>query len=116
MNEKQSLAQAAQAELDRRQAAPHLSEQYSVHNPKGVKAALPPDQPLSGQQMQALATRHAETLTAIKRDVELRKWAVDQACGLSGTMIEAQAPAPVCPVDLAREIHAFLTEAAEPPK
>jgi hypothetical protein len=70
------------------------------------------EQPLSAQQMQALAKQHADALLAIKRDVDLRKWAVDQACGLAGAAYEAEGMA-VDVVAVGREIHAFLTEAAE---
>jgi hypothetical protein len=86
---------------------PPLNEQYSVHNPKGIR----PDQPLNAQQMQALAKQHADALIAIKRDVDLRKWAVDQACGLAGAAYEAEAQA-VEVVSVARKIHDFLTESA----
>lgn len=70
-------------------------------------------QAISGQQMQALGKHYADALTAIKRDIELRKWAVDQACGMSGAQIEAEAPVIMHPVQLAREIHAFLVEGAK---
>jgi hypothetical protein len=74
-----------------------------------------PQQPdtLSGQQLQALAKQHADAIAAIKRDIELRKWAVDQACGLVGAMVESEESSTITnPVVLAREIHAFLVEAA----
>lgn len=85
-----------------------LSEQYSAHNPKGVR----PEQPLSAQQMQALAKQHAEQLTLIRRDVDLRKWAVDQACGMAGAAYEAESDTHMDVIGMARRIHAFLTEAA----
>jgi hypothetical protein len=66
-------------------------------------------QPLSGQQMQALAKNHADALAAIKRDIEMRKWAVDQACGLAG----AENSVIIDAVALARSIHAFLVEGVE---
>ena len=71
----------------------------------------PREQPLSAQQMQSLARQHADALVAIKKDVELRKWAVDQACGLAGAEVEADTRI-VNPVALAREIHAFIVEGA----
>jgi hypothetical protein len=71
-----------------------------------------PELPLSSQQIQALAKQHADALLAIKRDVDLRKWAVDQACGLASAAYEAEAQA-VEVVSVARKIHDFLTEAAE---
>jgi hypothetical protein len=77
---------------------------------------LPPNQPnvLSGQQVQSLAKDFAAKLQMIKQDIELRKWAVDQACGLAGTINE-QPDGKVTfhdPVVLARQIHAFLVEGA----
>jgi hypothetical protein len=70
-------------------------------------------QALSGQQMQSLAKNHADALAAIKRDVELRKWAVDQACGLAGAEARTEADLRIVdPVGLARSIHAFLVEGA----
>jgi len=75
-------------------------------------AAQSNDQPLSAQQMQALQKDMAARLAAITKDVELRKWAVDQACGLAGAQVEADADQICDPVALARAIHAFLTEAA----
>jgi hypothetical protein len=66
---------------------------------------------LSGQQLQALAKNHAESLAAIKRDVELRKWAADQACSIVVEMSAAEGFDEV--IKIARAIHAFLTEGAE---
>ena len=63
-------------------------------------------------QVSALQKQMAEKLTTIVKDVELRKWAVDQACGLAGAALEAEADKPVDVVKTAREIHSFLTEAA----
>jgi hypothetical protein len=73
---------------------------------------LPPNQPnvLSGQQVQSLQQAHAAALAGIKRDIELRKWAVDQACGLAGS--ENCTTADKDPVAVARSIHAFLVEGA----
>jgi hypothetical protein len=63
---------------------------------------------LNGQQMSALHKQMAGTLADIKKDVELRKWAVDQACGIVGS----ETPPPDADVvHLARQIYAFLTEA-----
>jgi hypothetical protein len=67
--------------------------------------------PLNAQQMSALQKQMAEKLTGIVKDVDLRKWSVDQACGLAGTAME-HSKAAVDPVKTAREIHAFLTEGA----
>jgi hypothetical protein len=69
---------------------------------------------LSAQQMQSLAKDFTAKLQMIKQDIELRKWAVDQACGLAGTINE-QPDGKVTfhdPVVLARQIHAFLVEGA----
>lgn len=67
-------------------------------------------QPLNGQQLSALQQKFAGDLASIKKDVDLRKWAVDQACGLAGTAIEGDKK-PVDVVATARAIHGFLTEA-----
>ena len=69
-------------------------------------------QPLNGQQMAALQKSMSERLADIKKDVELRKWSVDQACSLAGAAYESDdIHAPFDTVALARAIHAFLTEA-----
>ena len=67
------------------------------------------EQPLSGQQIQALQKGMHEKMAGLVKDVELRKWSVDQACGLAGVAIEGDKK-PVDVVKTAREIHAFLTE------
>jgi hypothetical protein len=72
----------------------------------GYGGTLQPN--LSGQQLQALAKNHADHLAHIKRDVELRKWAVDQACGLIGAYNEYDDTV----MGLARDIHHFLVEGA----
>lgn len=64
--------------------------------------------PLSGQQMQSMAKQYADALAAKVKDIELRKWAVDQACGLAGS--ENCTTADKDPVAVARLIHAFLIE------
>jgi hypothetical protein len=64
---------------------------------------------LNGQQMSALHKNMSDKLAGIVKDVELRKWAVDQACGLAGAAYEGEAPT-IEVVALARAIHAFLTE------
>ena len=70
-----------------------------------------PQQPLSGQQLQAMSKQYADALVAVRKDIELRKWAVDQACGLAGS--ESRADVPIMNVlELARSIHAFLVEGA----
>lgn len=66
---------------------------------------------LSGQQMSALQKQMQEKLTSIVRDVDLRKWSVDQACGLAGAAMEHESDH-IDAVKMAREIHAFLTEGA----
>lgn len=73
---------------------------------------------LTGQQLAALQKQMAEKMTGIVKDVELRKWAVDQACSLVGAAHE-QPDGKITfpdPVALARGIHAFLTEGASDPK
>lgn len=71
-----------------------------------------PPETMSGQQLSALQKQMQEKLTGIVKDVDLRKWSVDQACGLAGTAIES-GKATVDVVKTAREIHAFLTEGAK---
>ena len=77
-----------------------------------------PAPPLSGQQMQSMAKQYADALAAKVKDIELRKWAVDQACGLAGSSDEEARVTFHDPVALARLIHAFLIEGAaeEKPK
>jgi hypothetical protein len=72
------------------------------------------DQTLSGQQMQAMAARYAEELGKIRKDVELRKLALDQACNViaqtnsvPGTQVTFHDP-----IALAKAMHAFLVEGA----
>jgi hypothetical protein len=71
-----------------------------------------PGPAMTGQQMQSLAKDFAAKLQMIKQDIELRKWAVDQAISFTGAKVEAEADPMVHPVSLAREIHAFLVEGA----
>lgn len=71
------------------------------------------EQPLNGQQLQALQQQMREKLTGIVKDVDLRKWSVDQACSLAGAAMEHETAKPVDTVTLARSIHAFLTEGAK---
>jgi len=71
-----------------------------------------PAEPLNGQQMAAFQKQQADKLAGLVKDVELRKWAVDQACGLVGAALEADGVVrEIDAVALARSIHAFLTEA-----
>ena len=62
----------------------------------------------NAQQYQAVAKQYGDALIAIKKDIERRKWAVDQACGLSGS---ENAIVPDV-MELARNIHAFIVESA----
>jgi len=68
--------------------------------------------PLNGQQMSALQKQMQDKLVGIVKDVDLRKWSVDQACGLAGAAIEHKG-AVIDPVKTARQIHEFLTEGAK---
>ena len=65
--------------------------------------------PLAGDQMAVLQKQMADKMAGIVKDVDLRKWSIDQACGLAGAAIEAETEQPDV-VKLARSIHAFLTE------
>jgi hypothetical protein len=65
---------------------------------------------LSAQQMQALQKQYAEGIMAIRKDLELRKLALDQACNLVSTT-----KGTVDPIDLARKLHSFLIEGAVTP-
>jgi hypothetical protein len=66
--------------------------------------------PLAGDQMAVLQKQLADKMAAIVKDVDLRKWSVDQACSLAGSALEFHAENPFDAVTLAREIHKFLTE------
>jgi hypothetical protein len=70
------------------------------------------EQPLNGQQMSALQKQFAAELVNLRKDVDLRKWSVDQACGLAGAAIEHKGTV-IDPVKTARQIHEFLTEGAK---
>lgn len=64
-------------------------------------------QPLNAQQYQSLAKQYADALIAVKKDIELRKWVMDQACSLCG----AEGPVTFTdPIALAKEMHAFIVE------
>jgi hypothetical protein len=66
-------------------------------------------EPLSGQQVQALQKHLAETVARILRDVELRKFVLQEA------VAAAKAAYPIGSVDimpLAKQMHEFLTAAA----
>jgi hypothetical protein len=65
-------------------------------------------QPLSGQQMQTLAARYNTQLQEIYRDIKLRELALDKAVEFSKSPL-AQVPDVM---KLARDMHAFLVEAA----
>jgi hypothetical protein len=69
-------------------------------------------QPLSGQQIQAMANDYAAKLAAIKRDIELRKFAVNSMVELMKT---AYGPAigPAQFNQMLVDLHAFLVEAGE---
>jgi hypothetical protein len=82
-------------------------------NPRSA-SGLTVDAPMSGAQLQALQKQLTDKLAGIVKDVELRKWSIDQACGLAGSAIEFGGSGNA--VELARAIHTFLTEAATPAK
>jgi hypothetical protein len=74
-------------------------------------------QMLNGQQMQAIAAKYGEQLAAIKKDIELRKWVMDQACSVVAASNEASEGRDGVvtfhdPITLARAMHAFLVEGA----
>ena len=66
----------------------------------------PTDQPISGQQLQALQKAAGESLAAVLSDIGLRKWAISEAAKVAGALSGNV-------VALAREMHKFLTEAAK---
>jgi len=86
-----------------------MNKPQSANPEAQLRSAEPP---LAGHQIQALQKDMAATRQAILKDVELRKWAIDQACGLAGAQVEAEMDVIADPVKLAREIHGFLTEGA----
>jgi hypothetical protein len=66
-------------------------------------------QPLSGQQIQAMANDYAAKLAAIKRDIDLRKFAVMQTVEVAkGSTITASAFEAIM-----RSVHAFLINEGE---
>jgi hypothetical protein len=67
------------------------------------------EQPLNGQQLSAIQKQMQDRLAVLVKDVELRKWSVDQACGLAGAAVE-HGKKDIDVVTTARQIHAFLTE------
>ena len=75
-------------------------------------------QALTGQQMSSLVKQYNDELVRIRKDVELRKLALDQACNC----VTATNAAPVGgvvfhdPIQLAKAMHAFLVEGANDPK
>jgi hypothetical protein len=75
-----------------------------------------PEAPLSGAQMSLVQKQLAVQAEYIRKDVDLRKWAVDQAIGLAGAMLENNAStagkSTFDVIQISRAIHAFLTEAA----
>jgi hypothetical protein len=74
-----------------------------------AKSESPLRSALASDQMAALQKQMTDKMAGIAKDVDLRKWSVDQACGLAGAAIEAETEQPDV-VKLARAIHAFLTE------
>jgi hypothetical protein len=79
----------------------HISNENTVTDRPGFK------RPSRNATKQTVAAIHT-----ILKDVELRKWAVDQACGQVAAEIEGHVGKPSDTVTLARAIHAFLTEGA----
>jgi hypothetical protein len=86
------------ASQDQAKSAPPLTD--SAHHPTGT---------LSGQQIQALQKQLTDKMAGIVKDVDLRKWSVDQACGIASAAMEAE-HGMIEVVVLARTIHKFLTE------
>lgn len=71
---------------------------------------------LSGQQVQAMAARYADEMVRIRKDIELRKLALDQACNVIASTNAARTDGQITfhnPIALAREMHAFLVEGAK---
>lgn len=70
-----------------------------------------PQEPLNGQQMQALQKQYHEALMGIGRDIELRKYAIDQAFRLASASNGARDGVVTYhdPVALAKAIHDFIT-------
>ena len=72
-------------------------------------------QALTGQQMSSLVKQYNDELVRIKKDVELRKLALDQACNCV-TATNAEPKGGVTfhdPIALAKAMHAFLVEGAK---
>jgi len=64
-------------------------------------------QTLSGQQMNALAKQYNDALLQIKKDIELRKLALDQAIEYCGRTNISDV------IEFAQKMHAFLVEGAD---
>jgi FKBP-type peptidyl-prolyl cis-trans isomerase 2 len=89
-----------------------MSSQQEVPNTGAGGYRQPGADVLNGQQLSAFQKQMADKLAGIVKDVDLRKWSVDQACSLAGSALEFSAEKPIDAVTLARAIHAFLTEEA----
>ena len=88
-------------------------EQAAAYQPG--RSAPTRDPAPSGQQLQAILQRQADALTAIRKDLELRKLALDQACNVIASTNAARTDGPITfhnPIALARDMHAFLVEGA----
>jgi hypothetical protein len=79
--------------------------------PGFVTRDLPSQQSLSGQQLQALANDYAAKVAVIKRDIELRKFAVDQVLNMVKSSNATLTGDDV--VRFMRGVHAFLIAAGE---
>jgi hypothetical protein len=84
--------------------APPLNEQYSAHNPKGIKSEV-----LTGLQIQAMQKQIADQMAGIVKDIALRKHALGEAVKVMQAASVGIIPADKV-LDLAKQMHDFLTE------
>jgi hypothetical protein len=79
--------------------------------------AKPQEQSLSGQQMQTMAARYADELGKIRKDIDLRKLALDQACNVIAqtNSVPGNQVTFHDPIALAKAMYDFLVEGALTP-
>jgi hypothetical protein len=74
-----------------------------------AKTEQPQAQPLNGQQMAELSRQYSAQLSAIRKDIELRKYALEHAC----RHCDAGEGGPRNVLELAKQMHEFLISSIE---
>ncbi len=72
-----------------------------------------PQEQLSGAQLATVNRMHLETVNRLMREIELRKYVLDQSCLLLGKTDGAFTPAQA--IDLAKAMFEFVTEGVKAP-